>query len=113
MTTPKHNALLQAQVRGIENQPLSRIEWVPREELHANFYNPNHVAPIEMHLLKVSILEDGWTQPIVARLDDEIIDGFHRWLASEDPEIYAMTDGKIPVVRLVGVDMEHQMMSTI
>jgi ParB-like chromosome segregation protein Spo0J len=110
MTTTK---LPPARVRGVENQPLGRIEWVPREQLRANSYNPNHVAPIELHLLKVSVLEDGWTQPIVARPDGEITDGFHRWLVSEDPEIYAMTDGKVPVVRLISADRDHQMMSTI
>ena len=53
--------------QGRENQPLNRIEWVHRDDLHANGYNPNHVAKPELELLKVSILEDGWTQPIVAR----------------------------------------------
>ena len=53
--------------KGRDAQPLSRIEWVHRDDLHANSYNPNKVAKPELELLKVSILEDGWTQPIVAR----------------------------------------------
>ncbi|SDE58400.1 Chromosome segregation protein Spo0J, contains ParB-like nuclease domain [Priestia aryabhattai B8W22] len=97
---------------GIDNQPLNKIEWVDRERLHANGYNPNHVSPKEMRLLKISILEDGWTQPIVARTDGEIVDGFHRWTTSSDKEVSAMTGGKVPVVYL-NVSMEHQMMSTI
>lgn len=63
----------------IEEMPLNQVEWVPRETLRANDYNPNKMFSIELGLLKVSILEDGWTQPIVARLDGEIVDGFHRW----------------------------------
>jgi ParB-like chromosome segregation protein Spo0J len=99
---------------GIENQPVGRIEWVDPATLRANSYNPNHVAPPEMELLKLSILEDGWTQPIVARLDNEIVDGFHRWtLGSKDPEVRALTGGLVPVTRLNAADMAHQMMSTI
>lgn len=98
--------------KGIENQPLMSVEWVDRGKLHANRYNPNHVSPREMKLLKISILEDGWTQPIVARTDGEIVDGFHRWTTSADKEVYAMTGGKVPVVYL-NVPAEHQMMSTI
>ena len=54
----------------IEGQPLSGIRWVDRETLQANDYNPNHVAPIEMGLLKTSIMETGWTQPIVVLVDN-------------------------------------------
>lgn len=106
MTTPR--------VIGCKKQPLSHVEWIDPSALHANGYNPNHVAPVEMELLKLSIMEDGWTQPIVARADGEIVDGFHRWtLGRTDTEIQAMTDGLVPVVRLVVGDMAHQMMSTI
>lgn len=98
----------------IENQPVNNVQWKHRDELHSNIYNPNQVYPLEMSLLKTSILEDGWTQPIVARADGEIVDGFHRWTISADPEIYALTDGYVPVVSLpVEGDMAHQMMSTI
>ncbi|GGS37969.1 IbrB-like domain-containing protein [Deinococcus knuensis] len=98
---------------GRDQQPLARIEWVPREDLHANLYNPNHVAKPELELLKVSILEDGWTQPIVARPDGEVVDGFHRWTVSADPRIYAMTGGLVPVVRLHPPAHGDQMLSTI
>lgn len=95
------------------NQPLNDVQWVPRETLTANTYNPNHVATAELALLKQSILEDGWTQPIVARTDGEIVDGYHRWLTSADPEIAKMTNGLIPVVRLNPNDPAHQMASTV
>jgi len=85
---------------GISNQPCNKIEWVHRDELKANSYNPNAVAPPEMELLKVSILTDGWTFPLVVSNDGEIIDGFHRWTISNEPEIYALTDGFIPIVRV-------------
>lgn len=115
MTTArrKPSRLPESRVKGIEQQPLMKVEWVDRNLLHSNSYNPNHVAPIEMHLLKVSILEDGWTQPIVIRPDYEIVDGFHRWTCSAEPEIAAMTGGLVPVVRLLDLDRDHQIMSTI
>lgn len=101
-------------VRGIKKQPLMNIKWVPRDELRANLYNPNTMAPPERNLLKLSIMEDGWTQPIVARKTGEIVDGFHRWSTSADPEVSAMTDGMVPVVYLDDdVPLAHQMMSTI
>lgn len=64
-----------------KEHPVSRVEWVPAEKVQANDYNPNSVAPPEMKLLKTSIEEDGFTQPIVVWVVDdhyEVIDGFHR-----------------------------------
>lgn len=99
---------------GIENQPVSNVVWVDRDEVTANDYNPNYVAPLERKLLRKSILEDGWTQPIVLRSDNEIVDGYHRWLLAAEPGIAALTDNKIPVVYLsVDDDMAHQIMSTL
>lgn len=96
----------------IEGQPISRVEWVPRERLHANNYNPNKVPKIELDLLAQSILTSGWTQPIVVDNEDQIIDGFHRWTVSDRPEIAALTAGCIPIVRLNGTRRE-QMLATI
>jgi len=63
--------------------PVSQVRWVPREQVTANDYNPNTVAPPEMELLQVSIESDGYTQPIVTWQTGpesyEVIDGFHRY----------------------------------
>jgi ParB-like chromosome segregation protein Spo0J len=95
-----------------DDQPVSHVLWVPRESLRGNDYNPNRVAPPELKLLKLSIVEDGWTQPIVRRPDDEIVDGYHRWLTAEDPHVAALTDGMVPVVT-INPDAAHQRLSTI
>lgn len=106
-----------------ETQPVANVVWLPREQLAGNDYNPNRVAPPEMKLLKTSIMEDGWTQPIVARplLDDagaevadryEIVDGFHRWTISGDAQVFALTDGLVPVV-VIRPDPAQQRMATI
>lgn len=102
-------------------QPVSNVIWVDREFLQANDYNPNFVPPPELKLLKVSILTDGWTQPIVVReVGDEgcfshyeVVDGFHRWVISADPQVAAMTEGKVPIALVVPRSEENQMMSTI
>ena len=57
-----------------DKQPLNNIVWRKREELKPNNYNPNRVASNEMELLKISIQEDGWTQPIVINPDMTIVD---------------------------------------
>lgn len=93
--------------------PLNNIVWIDREELKANNYNPNKVAPPELELLKISIIEDGWTQPIVVNKDYTIVDGFHRWTVSGHKEIYKLTDGKVPIVILKETTKEQQMMATI
>ena len=83
-----------------------------RDLLRANEYNPNYVASPELDLLRVSLLTDGWTVPLVVSKDFEIIDGFHRWKIAGEPEIAAMSDGKIPVV-ILDVDPAEQRASTI
>jgi ParB/RepB/Spo0J family partition protein len=96
-------------------QPISNVRWVPRDLLSSNDYNPNNVATPEMRLLAQSIIESGWTQPIVVRPVDErfeIVDGFHRWTVSDWPEVRKMTDGLVPVVT-IDPDPAHQRMATI
>ena len=96
-----------------QKMPLDNLQWVDREQLQPNHYNPNAVAPPEMALLRTSIIEDGWTQPIVVNPDMTIVDGFHRWTCSGHPAIHKLTGGLVPVVILEPVDHEHQQMSTI
>jgi ParB-like chromosome segregation protein Spo0J len=98
-------------------QPLNEVEWVNRDAIAPNDYNPNKQPPPEHRLLKVSILEDGWTQPIVVFDDGKggkpvIVDGEHRWRVSAEPEVAKLTGGTVPIVRIKG-NREHRMMSTI
>jgi len=98
----------------LAKQPIASVQWVEPKTLRANHYNPNRVFRPEMRLLKLSIIAHGWTQPIVARGDGEIIDGFHRYmLASTDEDIRALTGGLCPVVYLDGITAEEQMIATI
>lgn len=70
-----------------KNHPVRRVLWVPIENICANDYNPNAVAPPEMKLLRRSIEANGYTQPIVVwHVDDrfEVVDGFHRYLVGKE-----------------------------
>jgi hypothetical protein len=59
-----------------------KIEYVTLSSLKPNSYNPNRQSDYDFQLLCMSIIEDGYTQPIVVqRKDDTIIDGEHRWTA--------------------------------
>lgn len=96
-----------------KKQPLDKILWIDRSKLKPNNYNPNKVAPTELKLLKTSIIEDGWTQPIVINSNYTIVDGFHRWTVSNDKEVFNLTNGKIPVVMVESKDYSQQQMATI
>ena len=43
----------------LKNEPVDCVLWVKLDEVVANDYNPNKVAPPEMTLLEQSISEDG------------------------------------------------------
>lgn len=78
--------------------PVNTIQWVSADKVTANDYNPNVVANPELELLRVSIQEDGVTQPIVVYPSDtgmEIVDGFHRYTL-----LKGQFNGYVPVVRL-------------
>ncbi|WP_208457783.1 ParB N-terminal domain-containing protein [Burkholderia sp. BCC0405] len=101
--------------QALDRAPVSRIAWVHRDRIRANDYNPNRVAPPELELLILSILEDGFTQPLVVRQDGdafELVDGFHRWQVSDDPRLVARYGGYVPIA-LLDADPIHRMMSTI
>lgn len=78
---------MEADMKWIENHPVSKVQWVPTDKVHANDYNPNTVAPPEMKLLEISISSDGFTQPIVVWQQEdgtyEVVDGFHRHLVGK------------------------------
>jgi ParB-like chromosome segregation protein Spo0J len=79
-------------------KPLSTLQWVDREKLKANDYNPNRVSRENLDLLVQSILSNGWTLPIVVRPDYTIIDGFHRWTVAGEEPLKSRLKGKVPVV---------------
>lgn len=86
----------------MKNEPVDCVLWIESNDVYANDYNPNNVAPPEMRLLKHSIKEDGYTQPIVTCKDKscqyEVVDGFHRTrVGKESKEVKARLKGRLPI----------------
>lgn len=109
------------EVSPLRHHPVDFVAWVKSESVEANEYNPNRVAPPEMELLKQSIVEDGYTMPIVSFKDDatniiKIVDGFHRRETEMTcPEVAQSTFGHVPItdVRRSQSDSGNRMASTI
>lgn len=84
-----------------KSEPVDCVIWVPKDQVRANDYNPNSVAPPEMRLLETSIEQDGYTQPIVGWRTDgmvEVVDGFHRnRVGKECPQITERVHGYLPI----------------
>lgn len=78
--------------------PLASLQWVDRDKLKANDYNPNKVSETNLELLTQSILANGWTLPIVVKPDYTIIDGFHRWTVAGREPLFSKLKGQVPVV---------------
>lgn len=102
--------------------PVYNVMAMSIENIHANSYNPNSVAPPEMKLLELSVWEDGYTMPVVCyKTGDneyEIVDGFHRYSLmnpkskSFSRRIYDREEGKLPIV-VIDKPIQDRMASTI
>lgn len=108
------------EVSPFKTEPVDCVLWVKNNTVHANDYNPNSVAPPEMELLRLSISNDGYTQPIVSMDNNngtrEVIDGFHRnRVGKECEDIQKRVHGYLPVVtiRESQSDKNNRVASTI
>ena len=107
------------EISPFRNEPVDLILWVKNDEVQANDYNPNSVAPPEMELLRTSIMTDGFTQPIVTFPEDDkitVIDGFHRnRVGKEMQEVKEKIHGYLPIttIRPSQEDKGDRMASTI
>ena len=95
------------------SSPLSTLQWVDRDMVKPNDYNPNKVSKQNLELLKQSILTNGWTLPIVVRPDFTIIDGFHRWTVAGEEPLKSMLEGKVPVVIVEHKDKAGNIYGTV
>lgn len=102
-----------------KNEPVDYVKWVKCDDVIANDYNPNKVAPPEMELLEISIMNDGYTQPVVTFPNDgkiEVVDGFHRTRVSKESKIVkSRVFGYTPtvIIRKEQSDKNDRIASTI
>lgn len=107
------------EISPFKGQPVDFVQWVKSDDVFANNYNPNQVAPPEMELLKTSILADGYTMPIVTNEEGDkriVIDGFHRnRVGKECADVKERIFGYLPVVQIRAsqTDVTDRMASTI
>ena len=81
-------------------EPVDCVLWVKADEIVANDYNPNVMAPSEKKLLKQSLEKDGFTQPIVVSEETShylVVDGFHRQLLGRRTVTGNRLKGWLPV----------------
>lgn len=99
------------QISPFASEPVDCVIWVPANQVEANDYNPNSVAPPEMKLLEISITEDGYTQPIVVWGKNnyfEVVDGFHRNRVGKESEtVRNRVRGYLPIT-LINHDREDK-----
>lgn len=92
------------EVSPFRNEPVDLVRWIKSDAVVANEYNPNKVAPPEMELLEISIMHDGYTQPIVTFPKGEIsevVDGFHRSrVGTESTNVRERVMGYLPTVAI-------------
>lgn len=102
--------------------PIDNIVWIETDQLFANGWNPNVVLSQEYALIKVSLLAQGWLQPIlVSRADNsetdgvseyQIIDGYHRaTLAKTDKDVIAAYGTKVPCAVLTLTEAERKILT--
>lgn len=89
----------------LRHHPVDYVRWVRAEEVQANTYNPNTVAPPEMRLLAHSVESNGYTMPIVGHPAENgqttIVDGFHRSrVGKEVPSVRDTLLGRLPVTTI-------------
>jgi ParB-like chromosome segregation protein Spo0J len=87
-----------------KDEPIDFVTWVKADCVKANDYNPNKVAPPEMQLLEISIMNDGYTQPIVTWPQEnhvEVVDGFHRSRVGKESKVVSeRVKGFLPTVAI-------------
>ena len=92
------------EISPFKNEPVDCVLWVNADLVIANDYNPNKVAPPEMQLLEQSIIEDGYTQPIVTWPTEGqyvVVDGFHRnRVGKESKKVFKRINGYLPITRI-------------
>lgn len=107
------------EISPFKDEPVDLVLWVPNSVVSANDYNPNSVAPPEMELLRLSIMADGFTQPIVTNAEEDakiVIDGFHRnRVGKECKDVRTRVHGYLPVVQIKSsqTDRSDRMAATI
>ncbi|EDM3692502.1 immunoglobulin-binding protein [Salmonella enterica subsp. enterica serovar Infantis] len=87
-------------------EPVDCIQWIPAERINAEACRPDTISPVDRKRLEMSLLKDGFTQPVVVTagragtLRYQVVDGFQRYLLSQKPALRKRLHGHIPVASI-------------
>lgn len=88
------------------DEPVGCVQWVPADCVSANDFNPESIGPVEQKTLELSLLKDGFTQPIVVttgrteELRFYVVDGHQQYLLSQKTTLQKRLLGHIPITIL-------------
>jgi len=92
------------EVSPLRHHPVDFVRWSRADDVRANTYNPNTVAPPEMKLLTHSVLANGYTMPLVVHVADDgitVVDGFHRSrVGKENKDVRESCMGRLPTTTI-------------
>lgn len=76
-----------------------KIEYVPSSGIMPADWRANYVLKPDMDLLRLSMTDFGWLQPIIVRVADmTIIDGTHRWVIAGEANFIRKHGQDVPVI---------------
>lgn len=76
-----------------------KIDYTPFNSIKPAEWRTNYVLKPDMELLRLSMNESGWLQPILVRAADmSIIDGTHRWVIAGEKHFQRRHGSEIPVM---------------
>lgn len=84
-----------------------KIEELHFENVRPAYWRVTHMLKPDMKTLLDSVLQHGWTAPIVVQKSTSIIiDGFSRWVVAQAKPVVKRDKGMIPVVSIDVNDIE-------
>lgn len=93
------------EISPFRREPVDCVLWVKTEKVVANDYNPNVMAPPVKKLLQRSLLDDGFTQPIVVSEENGlyvVVDSFNRQLLGRDKDMTVKhLNGWLPITCII------------
>jgi len=76
-----------------------KIEYIPNNAIKPSSWRANYLLKPDLELLRLSMSDFGWLQPIIVRVEDmSIIDGHHRWVVAGEPAFIKKHGKQIPDV---------------
>ena len=88
-----------------------KIDLVPNSSIRPPNWRATYLLKPDFNLLRESMMDYGWTQPIVVQEKTSlIIDGFHRWAISQETSFIKKYGTEVPIYRKDIDDIDSMVM---